>query len=54
MKAFVNLQQARHEADYNLLASFTRQGVLDHIKTVEEAFELFLSSLLLWDRWGKK
>lgn len=68
-KAFVDLQQARHDADYNLLKTFTRQEALDHVTTAQRAFtawntikgraadkvvlELFLSSLLLWERWGK-
>lgn len=68
-KALVDLQQARHDADYNLLKTFTRQDTLDHIATAQAAFaawdvvkgraedkvavELFLSSLLFWERWGK-
>ena len=68
-KAFVDLQQARHDADYNLLKSFSRQDALDRVTTARGAFaawntvkvraadkvavELFLSSLLLWERWGK-
>jgi hypothetical protein len=68
-RAFVDLQQARHDADYNLLKSFTRQEALDHLTTAQSAFtawstvkarpadkvalELFLSSFLLWERWGK-
>jgi hypothetical protein len=68
-EAFVDLQQARHDADYNLLKSFARQEALDHVATAQGAstawntvkarasdkvaVELFLSSLLLWERWGK-
>jgi hypothetical protein len=68
-RAFVELQLARHDADYNLLKSFTRQDALDHVTTARAAFtawaavkarpadrvavELFLSALLLWERWGK-
>src|SRR4051794_32080240 len=63
-RAFIDLQQARHDADYNLLKSFTRQEALDRVTTAQSAFtawntvkaraadkvalELFLSSLLLW------
>jgi uncharacterized protein (UPF0332 family) len=68
-RAFVDLQQARHDADYNLLKSFTRQEAIDHMVTAQRAFsafdtikarptdkvalELFLSALLLWKQWGK-
>ena len=36
--AFVNLQQARHEADYNTGRRFTRREVLDLVEQVELAF----------------
>jgi len=68
--AFVSLQQARHDADYNVLKSFTRQEALGHVTLAQRAFsdwdavkgraadktavELFLASLLLWERWGKR
>jgi uncharacterized protein (UPF0332 family) len=67
--AFVDLQQARHDADYNLLERFTRAQVERLIQQAAEAVtdwrtnkgntaarpavELFLSSLLLWERWRK-
>ena len=35
---FIDLQQARHEADYNTSRSFTRQEALDLIEQVREAF----------------
>jgi hypothetical protein len=68
-RAFVVLQEARHLADYDLLKVFDRASALQHIAQVEQAFadwkivkrnpgarvavQLFLSSLLLWDRWKK-
>jgi uncharacterized protein (UPF0332 family) len=68
-KAFMDLQESRHEADYDLNASFTRSQVADLITLARNAFddwkavraqptertatELFLSAMLLWDRWGK-
>jgi hypothetical protein len=36
--AFVDLQQARHDADYNNSKSWTRFGVMTHINTAGEAF----------------
>lgn len=37
-RAFVELQQARHEADYNRAHRFTRREVLDLVDRVEKAF----------------
>lgn len=37
--AFCDLQQARHEADYNLANRFTRQEALDLIDRAQEAFD---------------
>lgn len=65
--AFVNLQQARHEADYNLASSFSKAEVMDLLNLAEQAFQewsevktdewefarVYLLSLLLWDRWEK-
>lgn len=36
--AFVDLQEARHEADYDLARSFTRREVLDLVGMAENAF----------------
>ena len=36
--AFVNLQQARHEADYDPARRFTRKEVLDLVDRTEQAF----------------
>jgi uncharacterized protein (UPF0332 family) len=64
-KAFVDLQQARHEADYNLARSFTRSEATDLVNQVSQAFQdwqairsdvyarRYLVCLLLWDKWDK-
>jgi len=64
-QAFVDLQQARHEADYNLARSFTRAEAQAFVDHVEQAFDdwrdvrnddfarLYLVCLLLWERWEK-
>lgn len=38
-EAFVELQQARHEADYDPFRSFTRSETLDLVEQAEQAFE---------------
>lgn len=60
--AFDYLQERRHDADYNHLASFTRARVKDAIRRAEEAFaawdairgnpdaDLFLIALLVRPR----
>lgn len=64
-KTFVRLQQARHEADYDLAKCFARSEVLDLIAQVEQAFQdwqtirrddlarLYLACFLLWKNWDK-
>ncbi len=64
-QAFVTLQQARHEADYDIAKAFTRSDALTLIDRAEEAFSrwqsvrkedcarLFLASFLAWDRLDK-
>lgn len=64
-RAFVELQQARHEADYDTARAFTRDDTLTIIDLAAQAFEawarvkkedcsrLFLASFLTWDRWDK-
>ena len=37
--AFVDLQQARHEADYDTARRFTRREVLDLLEQAQKAFE---------------
>jgi hypothetical protein len=61
----VNLQEARHKADYDLSRTFDRVEVLRLIDKVETAMndwkvvkktenaKIFLSSLLLHSRWSK-
>jgi hypothetical protein len=63
--AFVSLQQARHEADYDLARTFKRREALEFIQTAEEAFEsweiarktddarLYLACFHLWKRWDE-
>ncbi len=62
-KTFVDLQQARHEADYNLGKTFTRSEALALISQVKQAFtdwedvrkdhyaRLYLACFLLWQKW---
>ncbi|WP_437837184.1 hypothetical protein [Sorangium sp. So ce1153] len=38
-RAFLDLQQARHDADYDPSKRFTRQGVLTHVGQAEQAFK---------------
>ena len=58
--SFVQLQQARHEADYNRAFRFTRKEALDLVDTTEQAFkdwkeirkdnqaDVFLTGLLVY------
>lgn len=64
--AFVSLQQARHEADYDLTRTFTRTEAIDIVDQARNAFaawervkksddaRLYLACFLLWDRWDKE
>lgn len=61
--AFVELQEARHAADYDVSDTFTRPDVLAKIALVEQAFldwrtvrntsngKVFLAALLLQKHW---
>ena len=63
--AFVTLQEARHQADYDLSRYFTRRETLQLIQRAENAFQawtrlrkqpeakVYLSSLLLWRCWKR-
>ena len=63
---FVKVQEARHEADYDLTRVFRRQEVLAYIQSARQAFEawerirktddarLYLASFLLWKRWDEE
>jgi hypothetical protein len=62
---FVALQEARHEADYNLQKRFTRGEARRLVDRTAQAFRdwqsirkddyarLYLACLLLWERWEK-
>ncbi len=64
-KAFINLQEARHVADYDLTAAYTRTDATDYLKQVDDAFErwriirvsdeanVFLAALMFARRWSK-
>lgn len=63
--AFVELQEARHEADYNVERAFTRVEAQNLVARVGQAFQswdavkqdpaarLYLASLLLWKKWSR-
>jgi hypothetical protein len=62
---FLALQEARHEADYNVSRTFTRLEVMNLVSRVDQAFRLwralrtdpaarmYLASLLLWKKWNR-
>ena len=64
-KAFVSLQEARHRADYDIAASYSRPNALDALQTLNKAFlawekirkhdeaTVFLAALLFARRWSK-
>jgi hypothetical protein len=63
--AFVTLQQARHEADYDLARTFRRREVLDFVQSARDAMDawdrvrntddarLYLACFQLWKRWDE-
>jgi hypothetical protein len=63
--AFVELQDARHSADYDFSVPFTRADVLERLDLTERAFQawrvlrdkpnanVFLAALLLNRNWGR-
>jgi hypothetical protein len=63
LNAFVALQEARHEADYDLSSQWVRLNVLTHVNNVENAFAawqavrktpnaaVFMSTLILRNDW---
>ncbi len=63
--AFVALQEARHTADYDVAATFSRLDVLQKVRLARRAFrdwrivrgrrnaKVFLAALLLQERWGR-
>ena len=64
-RIFVQLQEARHLADYDLAAVFDRDQVLNYVDKTQLAMEkwkaikntpnanVFLTALLLHGRWSK-
>lgn len=64
-EAFVELQEARHEADYNVDRSFTRLESTNLVARAGQAFiawqrirtdpvaRTYLAALLLWKRWNR-
>ncbi|HWE93212.1 MAG TPA: hypothetical protein VG269_04495 [Tepidisphaeraceae bacterium] len=64
-EAFVELQEARHEADYNTDRSFTRLESINLVARAAAAFaswqairtdpvaRTYLAALLLWKRWHR-
>jgi hypothetical protein len=64
-KTFIDLQEARHEADYNLGRAYNRPDIMSLLQTTREAFDawrrvrseaaakVFLVSLLIGDRWNR-
>ena len=65
-KAFVQLQDARHDADYDTAKIFSRQDVLTLVGTSRDAFQswdsirthplarAYLVALLIWNKWDRK
>jgi hypothetical protein len=63
--AFVELQEARHEADYNVNRSFTRLESTNLVARSAQAFatwqgirndpiaKSYLAALLLWKKWNR-
>jgi hypothetical protein len=65
-QAFVDLQQARHEADYNLTLRLNREETLTLVRRARQAVadweqvkrtddaRLYLACFLLWKRWDEE
>jgi len=65
-QTFVELQEARYEADYDTLATFSRTNVITKIQEVERSFasleairgdsnsHVFFAALLLQEKWRKR
>jgi hypothetical protein len=65
-QTFLDLQEARHEADYNLAHQLTRRRALALAQQVQQAFadwnqvkrtddaRVYLACLLLWKRWDEE
>jgi hypothetical protein len=65
LRAFVELQEARHEADYDLQRAWSRLDALARVEDARQAFakwaavrdtanaSVLMSALLLHQRWGR-
>jgi len=65
IQAFVDLQEARNEADYNLDKQWNRLDVINHVQTARQAFAdwamirgspnaaVFVVALVLQKHWGR-
>jgi len=65
LNTFIDLQEARHEADYNLNKQWNRLDVLGHVKTAKDAFSdwaivrdsetatVFIVALILQKSWSR-
>jgi hypothetical protein len=65
IEAFIDLQEAHNEADYNLDKQWNRQDVLNRVQTARKAFAnwamirngaaatVFVVALLLQKHWGR-
>lgn len=64
-KTFIDLQEARHAADYDVSTDLTKAEVLSQLEKTEAAFNawqtirksmdarVFITALLINDRWNK-
>ncbi len=64
--AFVELQAARHEADYDVSRKYLREEVLNYVDLARQAFQawdkvrkgdgarLYLACFHLWNQWDQK
>ncbi len=65
LEAFVDLQEARHQADYDLAKVWNRLDVVSHVQTAQQAFaawenvrktsnaSVFMAALLLQKHWSR-
>jgi hypothetical protein len=65
LEAFVELQESRHQADYDLTKTWNRLGAANHVATARNAFAswqtirhtpnaaVFAAALLLQKQWGR-
>ena len=65
-RAFIEMQESRHSADYDLSWTITRSEVLQYLERTQTAFQawerlegsaeanIFILSLLLWKNWDRE